>query len=144
MMVSRAAVDDLPTTVGGIGANLWRPALAAGGLAAQVVDGGWREVGTPTAYLGCAIELLAGASKIDTSAAVDLGVALDECLIGRGARVEAGAELRRSVVAEEARVGRGARVEDAVLLGHVEVAPGERVTGEVWARGPGGRDDRRG
>lgn len=144
MVVSRAALDGLPAAVGGIGDTLWRPALTRGCLAAHVVGGGWREVGTPAAYLGCAVDLLAGRSEVDPSAAVDRTAVLDRCLVGRGARVEARARVRRSVVAEEARVGRGARVEDAVLLGQVEVAPGERVVGEVRARAPGGREDRRG
>jgi NDP-sugar pyrophosphorylase family protein len=134
MIVSRASLDALPVRVGGVWENLWRPALEAGGLAAVAVGGGWREVGTPSAYLECVLELLEGQSSIDASAEVASGAVIEEALIGRGATIDASAAVRRSVVAEEARVGRGARVEDSVMLGAVRIGCGETVIGEFRAR----------
>jgi len=131
MVVSRAALDGLPSTSGEIPDVLWRPAQEAGRLGGVVVPGHWREVGTPADYLEVVLQRLAGRPAIHPSAKVYPSAFIEAAFVGRDARVESGARVEASAVAEGAVVRQGARVTRSVLLGPVEVQAGEEVMEEV-------------
>ncbi len=133
MLVTRTALDDIPTAPCGALTALWEPARAAHGLAGAVVSGHWREVGQPVHYLNAVLDALEGQRWVAPSATVARDAAVGTAMIGRNAVVEAGAVVAESVVAEGAVVRTGARVVRSVLLGAVEAAPDERVVSEFRA-----------
>ena len=97
-------------------------------IAAHVERAPWRDLGTPREYLAAHLDLLRGALRwpgLDPSCAVNPeakvhpSAALEETVVGPGARVEAGAKLTRCVVWSSTGVGGSAA--DAILLGSAEV-----------------------
>ena len=127
MVVSRPALESLPSTPGEIPGELWQPARVAGGLGGTVVAGHWREVGTPAEYLDLVVTRLAGASLIHPTAEVAASAGLDEALIGAGASVAADATVRRSAVVGGAAVAAGSTVVDSVLIGEARTGDAEFV-----------------
>lgn len=92
------------------------PLVAQGQMAAQVIDAYWRDIGTPSSYLGTNLDALDGAlsdektlrdkvrfmrwdesAYVGDSASVD-GCLLERCVVGAGARLEPGTTLRRCVI----------------------------------------------
>jgi NDP-sugar pyrophosphorylase family protein len=136
MVVSRSALDDLPVEPGGVGERLWSPIMAEGRLGGVLVAGHWREVGTPADYLAAALSQIRDRRAVHATAVVSTSARLEQVFAGRDARIEGGAVLAESVVAEGAAVRSGARVIRSVLLGPVEVTPGERVADEFRAAPP--------
>jgi len=136
MIVSRQALEALPTRPGDTPEDLWGPAMACGRLSGVPVSGHWREVGDPTAYLEAVLGRLRGRRVIHPSAEVHPSAAIGAAYVGRDARVEAGAVVGESVVAEGAVVGESARVVRSVLLGRVAVGAGETVVDDVLAEPP--------
>ncbi len=133
MVVSRQALDALPSAPGEVPAALWEPARAAGRLGGAVVAGHWREVGTPEDYLALVVARLAGTPAVHPTAEVDATAELECALVGAGARVAAGARVVRSAILEGAEVGQGSAVSDAVLVGAVRTAAGEVVRSRFLA-----------
>lgn len=133
MMVSREALDRLPSGPGETPAALWGPAREAGRLGGVVVSGHWREVGTPAAYLEAVLDRLAGSPRLEAGAEVNPRASVGAALIGHGVVVEADAVVDESVVTGGARVRRGARVVRSVLLGDVEATEDEIVIDQMRA-----------
>jgi NDP-sugar pyrophosphorylase family protein len=131
MVVSRSALDRLPSGPGETPERLWAPARSEGRLGGVVVSGHWREVGTPEAYLETALALCCGRARADADAAVDPAARVANAFIGEGSRVEADAVVDSSVVAEGATVGRGAHVVRSVIFGRVRIEAGAEVADEV-------------
>jgi mannose-1-phosphate guanylyltransferase len=125
MVVARSALDDLPVTPCDIGDRLWTPAQAEGRLGGVVVTGHWREVGTPSDYLGIATAQAGDGSASDPSASVSRSARLRGSFLGQGARIEPGAVVTGSVVAHGAVIGSGARVTRSIVLGPTAVAPNQ-------------------
>ena len=131
MIVSREALDSLPSAPGGIWDHLWRPAMKAKRLGGVVVTGHWREVGNPRAYLETAMKLLGGEPRIDASASVSKAANIGIALIGRETTIEADAVIAESIISHGARVCRGARIIRSIVLGQTTIAAGETVVNEV-------------
>lgn len=134
MLVSREALDQLPSSTGEIPERLWFPALKIGALGGALISGSWREVGTAADYLAVFMEQLAGVSRIHPDADVAPSAVVDASFIGGNATIGDGAVVRRSVVIEGASIGAGSRVEQSVLLGRIKTAPGE-LTEDVFRVG---------
>jgi mannose-1-phosphate guanylyltransferase len=133
MVVSRAALDAVPSVHGGVGETLWDTARKVNRLGGVVVSGHWREVGTPGDYLNAVVQQLRGGRRVPAAAHVAPSAALGSVLVGEDCDIGAEAVVGDSVVAEGAVVGRGARVLRSVLMGAVEVKPGEVVVDEFRA-----------
>jgi mannose-1-phosphate guanylyltransferase len=133
MIVSRAALDAIPSGPGGTSESLWDPALEQHRLGGVVLSGRWKEVGTPADYLAAVLQQLQGRSLVHRSARIDPAAGLEEAMVGEGCSVGAGAIVIQSVLGEGAAIGPGARVTSSVLMGKVEIAPGEVVTDEFIA-----------
>jgi mannose-1-phosphate guanylyltransferase len=131
MIISREALDGLPSVPGGIWDHLWRPSMDHGRLGGVVVTGHWREVGNPRAYLDATMELLRGQPKIDPTASVSGSASIGLAFIGRKTTVKSHAVIAESIISHGATVGRGARIIRSVLLGKTTVKPGETVVNEV-------------
>jgi mannose-1-phosphate guanylyltransferase len=136
MLVSRAALDAVPTRACGIWQQLWQPALESGALGGVVVSGHWREVGTPQAYLETVLSQLHQQPRVHGKARVHPDAAVGVAMIGARARIDREAVVAESVVAAGARVRRGARVVRSVLLGPVEAGEGETVVNRYLAAEP--------
>lgn len=127
MLVSRTALDGLEAGPGAVPERLWGPALASGRLGGVVVSGWWREIGTPTDYLGAVLDGLSGRVVIDRTATVDPTASIATALVGARAEIGRRATVRQSVVGAGASVGHDARVVRSVLLGGVSVHAGRPV-----------------
>jgi mannose-1-phosphate guanylyltransferase len=130
MLITREALCRLPSGPGDTPARLWGPALTEGRLGGVVVNGRWREIGTPSDYLEAVLERVSPTTVRHPSAAVDVSARLRSSLIGRNAVVEAGAVVESSVVAEGATVRSNAHVQRSVLLGPTSTEPRESMAGE--------------
>jgi len=130
MVVSREALDRLPSSPGGIPDRLWFPALEIGALGGATISGSWREVGTPADYLAVVVAQLAGTSRVHSEARVAASAVVDSSFIGDNATIGDRAVVHGSVVAEGASVGAGSRIAHSVLLGNVETARGEHCDHE--------------
>ena len=117
MLITREALSRLPAGPGDTPDRLWGPALAEGRLGGVVVNGRWREIGTPSDYLETVLELVNQSTVRHPSAAVDAAARLRSSLIGWNAVVEAGAVVEKSVVAEGATVRSDSHVLRSGLLG---------------------------
>jgi NDP-sugar pyrophosphorylase family protein len=133
-LIGEEVVASLPPPPGRM-ATLWQTQRARGTLRGIVLEGSWREAGTPEAYRRLVEALLAGRSwchddaKVAASAAIGAsavgagcriggGVRLDGCVVTGGAAVARGARLRRCVVAGAVRVAAHEAHEDALLMAH--------------------------
>ncbi|MEE4270861.1 MAG: sugar phosphate nucleotidyltransferase [Thermoanaerobaculales bacterium] len=134
MLVSREALDTLPSRPGETPEDLWGPAMACGRLSGVPVSGHWREVGNPTAYLEAVLSRLRGKGVIHPSSEVHPTAAIGAAYVGPDARVEAGAVVGESVISEGAVVGESARVLRSVLLGRVTADAGEKVVDHFLAK----------
>ena len=134
MLITREALSRLPAGPGDTPDRLWGPALAEGRLGGVVVNGRWREIGTPSDYLETVLERVKQSTVRHPSAAVDAAARIRSSLIGRNAVVEAGAVVEKSVVAEGATVRSDAHVLRSVLLGPNSTEPRESIVGEFRAK----------
>jgi len=130
MVVSREALDGLPSFPGEIPARLWFPALAVAKLGGARISGEWREVGTAADYLAIVSEQLAGENAIHPTAAVAPTAVINASLIGRNVVIGDRAVICGSVVAEGATVGADSAVTSSVFLGSSRSFAGERVATE--------------
>lgn len=126
MLVSREALDGLPSSPGEIPHRLWFPALEIGALGGATISGAWREVGTAADYLAVVIGQLAGTSRIHPEANVAPSAVVDSSFIGDRATIGDRAIVRGSVVVDGAAVSADGRVTNSVLLGRIKTAAGER------------------
>lgn len=134
MLVAREALNALAVRPGAIPENLWAPALAEHRLSGMVVSGRWREVGTPSDYLGAVLgQLDGGEPVVHSSADVHPSASIGPAFIGRGARIEAGAVVNEAVIAEGAAVAPHARVSRSVVIGPSAIRAGEVITDEFRA-----------
>jgi NDP-sugar pyrophosphorylase family protein len=131
MLVSREALEELPTAPRSTPEALWNPARAAGRLGGARVTGSWHEVGTPSDYLGAVLRQLAGRTVVDPTASASDRALLSTSYLGLETRVDNGAEITDSVLACGARVGVDAQVRRAVLLGPVKIADRDTVIDQV-------------
>ncbi len=127
MVVSRKALDALPSSPGETPDRLWFPALAAGTLGGVVISGWWREVGTAADYLAVVSEQLAGENLVHPTATVSPTAVIRASLIGRNVTIGDRTEIHGSVVAEGANVDAGCAVSTSVLLGSTRTEAGENV-----------------
>lgn len=130
MVVSREALDALPSSPGETPDRLWFPALAAGNLGGALISGRWREVGTAADYLAVVSEQLAGENLIHPTAAVSPTAVIRASLIGRHVTIGDHTEIHGSVVAEGATVDAGCAVSTSVLLGPTRTEAGENIDTE--------------
>lgn len=126
--IGAEVVAALPAPPGEIG-PVWEALRRRGRLRAVVVEGAWREAGTPAAYRTLVLDLLAGTSWVHAGAAVAPSARISNAAVGAGCRIGAGAIVQGSVVTAGAGIGPGAVVSDSVIAGPVEVAAGARVAG---------------
>jgi NDP-sugar pyrophosphorylase family protein len=138
MAVGREALEALPPHPCEIPTSLWEPALAFRRLGGVVVTGHWREVGTPTDYLRVTRTRLAGSTFVESSADVGTSAEIANSFIGSEVVVSDGAVIEDSVIIDGATICERARVARSVLLGAVNVGPGETVIDEVRAEPPPG------
>ncbi len=131
MVVSREALDGLPSSPGETPDRLWFPALDTGRLGGALVAGEWREVGTAADYLAVVSEQLAGRNVIHPTAAVASTAVINASLIGRNAIIGDRAVIHGSVVAEGASVAADSVVTTSVFLGSSRSVVGEKVVTEV-------------
>lgn len=136
MAISRAALDSIPMTPGGIPEILWKPARKARRLGGVVVSGHWREVGTPADYLAVMTLRLAGTTAIHPTASVDSSASITASFVGRNVTIEDGAEVVASILGEGAVIRSGAHVEHSVLMGEIAVGSDENLVDEVRAEPP--------
>ncbi len=129
MIVSREALNALPSGPGETGERLWWPARRAGRLGGVVTGGLWREIGTPADYLEAVVDRVAGSSWVDPSARVEPGAMMESAMVGRGCAVGAGAVVERSIVAEGVTVEPGGVVRGSVVLGPVVIRSGQCMEG---------------
>lgn len=130
MIVSREALEELPSSPGEIPDRLWFPALEIGALGGSTIRGTWREVGTAEDYLSVIMDQLAGTNRIHPEAHVAPSAVVDSSFIGDRAMVGDRSVVRGSVVVNGASVGADGRVTHSVLLGPVETATGEHCDDE--------------
>jgi NDP-sugar pyrophosphorylase family protein len=133
MVVHRDALEDLPAAPGEIPTTLWNLAQSEERLGGLVVAGHWREIGNPTDYLEVMLDRLAGTEIVEPSAEIGLQASIVNSYVGRDAVIGEGTAIEDSIVAEGAVIGEKATVERSVLLGAVNIAPGEAVTDVVRA-----------
>ncbi len=131
MLVSRSALDSLPSEPGGVDRMLWWPALEAKRLGAVVLDGRWREIGTPGDYRSEVLRRVESRSWIAASARVEDSATIEGSLIGAGCTVATGSRVVRSILIAGARVKAGATVVDSLLTGPVIVERGAEAVGEL-------------
>jgi NDP-sugar pyrophosphorylase family protein len=139
MLISRRALDSLPSSPGGVDRVLWWPALEAGRLGGVVVAGRWREIGTPSDYRSEVLRRVEACPWVDPRARVEDSATIDRSLIGAGCQVAAGARVVRSILAEGVRVEAGATVADCLLMGAVQVSRGASLVGELRVGSSNGR-----
>ena len=130
MVVSRSALNALPSEPSPIPKTLWAPAQTAGRLGGVVVSGHWRELGTPGDYLDATMTLLGDGKHISPDASVHDTAKVVRSFIGRDAQIAADAVIGESIVGCGARIAAGCRVFRSILLGPVQTAPGETLAHE--------------
>jgi len=118
-------------------AAVWNTLRQVGRLLGAVVEGEWREAGTPFAYRELVVGSLAGTAWVHPDAIVEDGSSLVRSAVGAGCRVAADAEITGCVVTAGARVDAGSNLRDCVIAGPVclshetiagtLVVPGRRV-----------------
>jgi NDP-sugar pyrophosphorylase family protein len=135
MVVSRQALQLIPSGIGGIPDRLWASAQRSGLLGGALVSGRWQEVGRPSAYLETALSLIKDSNRIDGDADIDATADIGSSFVGSGVRVGPRASIHESVVAEGAVVSESAVLSRSVVLGEVVVQPGERLRHEVLTPG---------
>jgi len=117
--------------------TVWNTLRQVGRLLGAVVEGEWREAGTPFAYRELVVGSLAGTAWVHPDAIVEDGSSVVRSAVGAGCRVAAGAEITGCVVTAGARVDAGSNLRDCVIAGPVclshetiigtLVVPGRRV-----------------
>lgn len=149
------AEDDRDTGLGDFGEHLLPALVERGRVYAHPIEGYWKDVGRPSAYLQAHRDLLTG--KIDVfdhtyrpvvgpavpgvPGWIGAGAEVVDAMIGPGAVVRG--RVVRSVVGEGVEIQAGAVVEDSVLLHDVVIEAGAQVlTSVVDARSRVGRDAR--
>lgn len=116
-------------------------------LCGWVTSGYWLDIGTVEKYLQAHRDLLDGVHHVPppgrqvrtgawvgpgASLARDADVAGSRIVLGRGAKVESGVQAHgRVCIGDGAVIRQGAVLTDCVLLDHVEVGSGARVTGAL-------------
>lgn len=113
------------------------PSLAdAGRSLLGVVHGGyWRDVGTPSSYLGANLDLVSAGATGSGELRTDPGGG-DRVLVGSGSQLGEGALVRGpAVLGPDCSVASGAVVTRSVLWEGVHVAEGARVAGSILASG---------
>lgn len=131
----RAALEHLPDKrPAGLGETLLRTLADRGALAAYELNGYWRDVGTPAAYLEVSLDVLHGRAPrppIPLEGRV-LEAGDGVAYLGPGARVEEGSLGPGAIVLRDAVVERGARVQDAVVFPRSRVPKDTQVEGGIW------------
>ncbi|MDO5635613.1 MAG: sugar phosphate nucleotidyltransferase, partial [Micrococcus sp.] len=141
------AEDPEDTGLGDFGEHLLPALVDRGRVWATPMQGYWKDVGRPSAYLQAHRDLLAG--RVDTfehperpvlgpaqpgvPGWVGDGGEVVEAMVGPGARVRG--RVVRSVVGPRVEIQTGAVVEDSVLLDEVVVESGAEVRASVLDRG---------
>lgn len=149
------AEDDRDTGLGDFGEHLIPALVRRGRVYADPIEGYWKDVGRPEAYLQAHRDLLAG--RIDvfdhpTRPILSPGVvgppawfgphaSVNEAMVGPASRIRG--TIRRSVIGPGVDVHTGALIEDSVLVGDTVVEAGAQVRSSVIDAGARiGRDAR--
>lgn len=106
------------------------PELAGNGLHGLVLDGYWKDIGTPERFLEATWDIIEG--RVRTVVPVDP----DGLLIDPGTSIDPAAEIGpRAVIGPGCRIGPRARVTGSVLLEEVVVGAGATVAGSIFSTG---------
>lgn len=106
------------------------PGLAGNGLHGLVLDGYWKDIGTPERFLEATWDIIEGRVRTVVPAHPD------GLLIDPGARIHPAARIGpRAVVGPGCEIGPGSRVEGSVLLDGVVVGPGATVADSIVSPG---------
>ncbi|MCD4749989.1 MAG: NDP-sugar synthase [Thermoanaerobaculales bacterium] len=127
MLVSRTALAALPSLPCGAASALWEPAMERGRLGGVVVSGHWREVGTPNDYLEAVLALLGDRGVFEPDARIHPDAHVGRAYVGTRVEISKGAVIGDSVISHGVSVGAGAKVIRSVLLGRLQIRPGETV-----------------
>jgi mannose-1-phosphate guanylyltransferase len=121
------------------------PSLVGKGLHGLVLDGYWKDIGTPERYLQASWDILERrvATRVEPTAPgvlVDTGAEVDgdatvgpRAVVGPGCRVGAGARVLESVLLDGCTVGANARVAGSILAPGAVVSTGVELSGAVVA-----------
>ncbi len=109
------------------------PALVAedAGLFASLLEGYWKDIGTPGNLLGANLDALSGAYRTEAIEAPGPRASL----IADGAELEEGAQVITSCIGADCYVAEGAIIKRSVLLPGVRVASGARVSASILGEG---------
>jgi len=129
-LLGAGVVAALPAPPGEMSA-VWTALRRDGRLRGVVVEGAWREAGTPEAYRRLVVDLLAGSSFLGQGAGVAAGATLEGSAVGDGCEVAAGSSLVESLVTLGAKVGPECVLRRSIVAGGVEVPPGTHAEGEL-------------
>ena len=111
--------------------SVWEPLRREGRLRGVVVEGSWREAGTPEAYRELVVEELGASSFVHPGAEVGRDVTVERSAIGVGCVVGEGCAIVDSVVLHGARVGPGTSLVGSIVAGPVELAAHTRAEREL-------------
>lgn len=105
---------------------------AGGHIQGVTAEGDWADLGTPTRYLSMVLEVVSGARRAPSGAALTDFDRRPDAWVHRAARVDPSAMLEGGVVVEaEAQVGANARLSRCVLLPGARVEPGARLENKL-------------
>lgn len=135
MLISRRALNSLECRPSGVADTLWKEAREHGRMRGVIVQGHWREIGTPEDYLHAVLRRISGRVYCHPKATISRSAKLENVLIGSGCEVSEDAEIRDSALSHGVIVGRGAVIRSSVLLGPVELQAGAVLDGEVRSGG---------
>ena len=134
---------DEGTGLGDFGEHLVPRLVKSGRVQTHAMDGYWKDVGRPTAYIAAHRDLLAGrVGQLDepqwpiltrelqrAPAHVHTGARVDDSLIAPGCSVRG--TVRRSVLGPGVTVEKGAVVSDSILFSDVVVESGARLSWSI-------------
>lgn len=106
---------------------LWEPLRRRQGLHGALVQGSFREAGTPAAYRELVIAALATRGWYHDGATVAEDATLERSAVSTGCTVEPGARLVETVVTEGAAVGHDCELSGCVVAGPLRVADNSRL-----------------
>ncbi len=119
-LLGRRVVASLPEPPADMTA-VWDRLRRRRGLRGVVVEGTWREAGTPHAYLALVLEALAGEAWVHPQAEASGRATVVRSAVGAGCRVGAGSCVFDSVLTAGAAVDEGCELRGCVVAGSVTV-----------------------
>ena len=142
-VLSPHLLERIESRPGDIIEDLYQPLLEEGGrIETKVLPRRirWHDLGTPGRYHAASLDALRGRffarqkNSISPLAKVAEAVALDRCLVDRGAQIGRGASLKDCVVLEGAQIGDQCRIRSSIIGPGVVVAPSTEVEKRLMTR----------